>query len=57
MNPTITGIRTNEKNDKVKKCKCGATLALSNGNTLPIDYTAQFTEDGKLYVEVSGLNF
>jgi zinc-ribbon domain len=54
-NPKLTSIRINDKNDKAKKCKCVATVALSNGNTLPIDYTAQFTEDGQLYAEVSGL--
>lgn len=56
-NPNLTGIRTKDKNDKVKKCNCLATLIFSNGNSLPISYDAQFTEDGELYVEVSGLNF
>ena len=55
LNTELTGIRTNEKNDKVKKCNCSATLTFSNGKSLPINYTAQFTEDGQLYAEVSGL--
>jgi hypothetical protein len=51
----LTGIRKNGKNDELKKCECAASLSFANGKTHPITYTAQFTEDGKVYVEVSGL--
>jgi len=51
----LTGIRKNGKNDELKKCECGASLSFANGKTHPIAYTAQFTEDGKVYVEVGGL--
>jgi len=52
---SLSNIRINGKRDDIKKCECGGDLALSNGKTLPINYTAQFTEDGKVYVEVAGL--
>lgn len=52
---SLEGIRTNGADNKIKKCQCGANLAFSNGNSLPIEYSAQYTEDGKVYAEVSGL--
>jgi len=52
---SLTGIRTNGKNDQIKKCQCAGELQFSNGNTLTIEYTAQRTEDSQVYVEVSGL--
>ena len=51
----IINFRINGKHDDIKKCECGGDLSFSNGKTAPISYTAQFTEDGKLYVEVAGL--
>jgi hypothetical protein len=51
----LANIRTNEKRNDIKKCECGGDLTSSNGKTLPIKYIAQFTEEGKVYVEVSGL--
>jgi len=55
LNMSLANIRLNGKHDDIKKCECGGNLVLSNGKTLPINYTAQFTEDGKVYVEVAGL--
>jgi len=55
LNINLTNIRLNGKHDDIKKCECGGDLTLSNGKALPITYTAQYTEDGKIYVEVSGL--
>jgi len=52
---SLANIRINKKRDDIKKCECGGDLAFSNGKTLSITYTAQFTEDGKVYVEVAGL--
>ncbi len=54
-NISLTNIRLNGKHDEIKKCECGGDLVFSNGKTHPITYTAQYTEDGKVYVEVSGL--
>lgn len=51
----LTGVRTNGKNDEIKKCQCGGDLTFSNGNKHNIEYTAQYTEDGQVYVEVFGL--
>ena len=55
LSPSIEGVRTDGCDDKSRKCKCGANVVLSNGKSLPIQYTAQYTDDGKIYVEVSGL--
>ena len=52
---SLANIRVNGKRDDIKKCECGGDLALSDGKTHPITYTAQFTEDGKVHVEVAGL--
>ena len=54
-NMKITSIRTSKKNDELKKSECDANLPFSNGNTLPITYTAQMSDDDVLYVEVLGL--
>jgi len=51
----LVNIRTNEKQADIKKTSCSADIAFPNGNTLPISYTAQITEDDKLYVAVTGL--
>lgn len=51
----LVNIRINGEHGDIKKCECGGDLSFSNGKTLPITYTAQFTEDGKVYVEVAGL--
>ena len=56
MGIALSGIRINEKNDKIKKCQCGGELTFSNGKTHSIEYSAQYTEDGQVYVEVYGLN-
>lgn len=51
---TLSGIRTNERNNEIRKCKCSADL-VSAETSGSVDYTAQYTEDGKIHVEVSGL--
>ncbi|EIC20474.1 hypothetical protein [Thiorhodovibrio frisius] len=48
-------IRTNDKNVELKKASCSASLRFNNGNKLPITYLAQETDQGQLYVEVTGL--
>lgn len=54
-NINVLSIRTNAKDNELKKSECKADIAFSNGNTVPIGYTAQITSDGGLYVSVSGL--
>ena len=49
---TITGIRPMSEDGKIRKCTCAASIALNNGNTLGLDYSAQYTTDGQIYVEV-----
>ena len=45
-------IRPSGEDEKIRKSICAASIALNNGNTLNLSYTAQFTTDGGLYVEV-----
>lgn len=55
MNITVNNIRTNDNSQDTKKTFCEAELGLSNGKSLPIKYTAQLTDDKKIWVEVIGL--
>jgi len=50
----LTAIRTNGKDDKIKKCECGGDISI-NGKSGSIEFTGQYTEDGQIYVEVFGL--
>ena len=52
---TLSGIRINGVKNEIKKCECGGNILSASGASIPITYTAQFTEDGKVYVEVFGL--
>jgi hypothetical protein len=49
-NPELTAIRTSHKDDENKKCLCRATPVV-NGKEIPISYTVQYTDDGKIYVD------
>ena len=49
----IESIRTASKDDSVKKCTCEADLIIDNNNKETIQYNAQKTDDGKIYVEVN----
>jgi hypothetical protein len=51
----LRGIRTIDINEDVGKIRCAAELVLSNDRKLDIEYTAQYTEDNLVYVEVFGL--
>lgn len=55
MNISLDAIRTSSRNTDLKKVSCESNLASANGNTIPIQYTAQLTEDKKIVVEVTGL--
>lgn len=55
MKIELTGIRTNGKDDSIKKCECEGELSFPNGKSGTVKYTAQYTEDGQIYVEVFGL--
>lgn len=52
---TLSGIRVNSVKNEIKKCECGGNITNANGASIPITYSAQYTEDGQVYVEVSGL--
>ncbi len=49
----ITAVRVDDINEKTGKAFCGANLTLGNGKSWPISYTAQYTEDGQMYVEIT----
>lgn len=55
INLSLAGIRTSSEEPDVKKISCESNLVHANGNTFPIRYTAQLTEDKQIWVEVSGL--
>lgn len=52
---TLESIRVDDVDKGIKKCNCSADI-VSGENKVPISYSAQYTEEGKLYVTVSGLN-
>ncbi len=48
----IKNIRTNEENEKLKKCDCSAEIVSDGEVNYNINYTAQKTEDtGEIYVD------
>lgn len=51
---TLESVRIENIDKEIKKCKCSANI-VSSENKVPISYTAQYTEEGKVYVSVSGL--
>lgn len=53
---SLKAVRTQGTRSSVNKSYCEADMLFAhNGIELPIKYTAQLTDDGELYVEVSGL--
>ena len=50
----LAGTRTNEENANTRAVACAATLTV-NDREIEITYTAQYSEDGMVYVEVFGL--
>lgn len=52
---SLTAIRTEESNNEIQKSSCKGQLLFSNQATFDISYTAQYTEDDQLFVEVYGL--
>jgi len=52
VNMTLNNIRIIEIRRNLKKCKCAANLIV-NDEAYDIEYTAQNTEDGNIYVELS----
>lgn len=55
VNMEMGGIRINKQDDEIRKSECGATFSFSSGKSFPISYTAQYTEEDEIYVEVFGL--
>lgn len=52
-NLTIESIRTVSKDDTAKKCNCEADVVVDKDTKLPIQYSAQKTDDGEIRVEVN----
>ncbi len=52
----LDGIRINSMDDGIRKTACGVTLFSDVGVTHDIEYTAQYIEDGRVYVQVFGLD-
>ena len=48
----LENIRIESKDEKLRRVACQAELRVPNQEPLNIRYTAQYTEDGNLYVEV-----
>jgi hypothetical protein len=51
----LSDIRVVEVREGIEISSCGASLVFKSGRKVPITYTAQSTEDDKIYVEVKGL--
>ena len=51
---SLVGMRTLDFNDEVLMRECAASLQAPTGS-IAITYTAQYTNDNHLYVEVFGL--
>ena len=48
----LDAVRLLEKEEELKKCKCVADLVVDREESNKIEYTAQLTEDNKVYVEL-----
>lgn len=50
---SLIDIRVDEKNDQIKKSKCRANITTPiTPEPIPVEYHAQYTHDGQIYVEV-----
>lgn len=49
----LDGVRFLSKEENLKKCECTADLIVDREKETKINYSAQYTEDGKVYVELS----
>ncbi len=56
MKCSLENIRTVKVEEKYRKSTSAADLKM-NEKIMPITFSAQYTDDDKLYVETSGLNF
>jgi len=57
---SLTNIRIQQKDDELKKVICKAEITVDNGKNpfkQGIDYSAQYNDDGEVYVETSGINY
>jgi len=50
-NLSLTGIRILKKEPELKKITCAADVSMEGGRSFPINYSAQITEDDRIYVE------
>lgn len=49
----LDAVRFLSKEEDLKKCSCTADLIIDRERETKIEYTAQYTEEGKVYVELS----
>lgn len=49
----LDAVRFLSKEEDLKKCRCTADLIIDRERETKIEYTAQYTEEGKVYVELS----
>jgi|GEM_PF-6776087 len=61
---SLSGIRTQNQNHEIQKSECSCQLTINRKNALTkqpsnvsasVSYTAQYADDGNIYVEVFGL--
>lgn len=48
----LIGTRVTNKEEDLKKCSCKSELIINKEDSADIDYTAQYTEEGQVYVEL-----
>jgi hypothetical protein len=51
----LSGIKVKNVNDELKKCECEGKITNAGGRSIPITYTAQYTESERIRVEIYGL--
>ena len=52
----LTAIRDEKIEDRIKKSTCNAQIKTSNTENMNINYTAQITSDGELFVKIEELH-
>ena len=51
----LSGIKVKNVNDETRKCECEGKITNSGGRSIPITYTAQYTDSERIRVEMYGL--
>lgn len=50
--PKLSAIRTNRTDYDARKCRCAGNVEIPNGEPMRIEYTAQYTDENEIYVEI-----